>query len=73
MNLVKGAKVEAKKGKLAKALLFLCINNSMVKGGAAKGNLSSSKLFELIVDLNEYSTFVLGYQTSVNHFGVCNR
>jgi hypothetical protein len=40
---------EGRQGNLDDAIVFLCIDNSTVEAGLAKGNSSSRKLFELVL------------------------
>jgi hypothetical protein len=50
-NVVEALKEEAKAGHLRNALIFLCTDNSTVESALVKGNSSSKKLFELVLEV----------------------
>jgi hypothetical protein len=50
-NVVEALKEEAKQGHLKNALIFLCTDNSTVESALVKGNSSSKKLFELVLEV----------------------
>jgi hypothetical protein len=50
-NVVEALKEEAKQVHLQNALIFLCTDNSTIESALAKGNSSSKKLFDLVLEV----------------------
>jgi hypothetical protein len=65
-NVVEALKEEAKQGHLRNALIFLCTDNSTVEAALAKGNSSSKKLFELVLEVRRLEMHE-GAQILVTH------
>jgi hypothetical protein len=65
-NVVEALKEEAKQGHLRNALIFLCTDNSTVEAALVKGNSSSKKLFDLVLEVRRLEMHE-GAQIVVSH------
>jgi hypothetical protein len=59
-------KEEANQGHLCNALIFLCTNNSTMESALVKGNSSSQKLFDLVLEVRHLK-MQKGMQIIVSH------